>query len=244
MGIAETMILAVGLSMDAFAVSICKGLALPKVTARSAAVVGAWFGAFQGLMPLLDEEVLRIVCGDIRDMKHRKASFCPVSVNLSRLHVIRTGIVEQICRIVREAQIPAEKLSFEITESVVENEGREELAKLVRTLQEMGFQVYMDDYGTGSSTLRSLADIQFDVLKLDRSFVKLAGDPRIDVILTSTIHMACDLGMEVVAEGVETRKQAEFLLANGCRVAQGYYFSRPLPREEYFRLMKKGGGGV
>lgn len=192
----------------------------------------------------LDTEVLRLVCRDIGKAGRRQIPVGNVSVNLSRLHVIRTGIVEQICRIVREAQIPAEKLSFEITESVVENEGREELAKLVRTLQEMGFQVYMDDYGTGSSTLRSLADIQFDVLKLDRSFVKLAGDPRIDVILTSTIHMACDLGMEVVAEGVETRKQAEFLLANGCRVAQGYYFSRPLPREEYFRLMKKGGGGV
>lgn len=188
----------------------------------------------------LDTEVLRLVCRDLGKAGRRQIPVGNVSVNLSRLHVIRTGIAERICQIVREARIPAERLSFEITESATEEEGREELANLVHTLQEMGFRVQMDDYGTGSSTLRSLADIRFDVLKLDRSFVKLAGDPRMDVILTSTIHMAEDLGMEVVAEGVETRNQVEFLLANGCRVAQGYYFSRPLPREEYFRRVKEG----
>lgn len=188
----------------------------------------------------LDTEVLRLVCRDLGKAGRRQIPVGNVSVNLSRMHVLRTGITEEICRIVREARIPADRLSFEITESAMEGEDGGELAKLVHTLQKLGFRVHMDDYGTGSSTLRSLADIRFDVLKLDRSFVKLAGDPRIDVILTSTIHMAEELGMEVVAEGVETRKQAEFLLANGCCVAQGYYFSRPLPREEYFRRVKEG----
>lgn len=192
----------------------------------------------------LDARVLQLVCRDIGKARKRRIPIGNISVNLSRLHVIRTGITGRIQDMIRDARIPRDNLSFEITESAAEGEGRDALAKLVRDLQNMGFQVHMDDYGTGNSTLRSLADTHFDVLKLDRSFVSLVGDSRIDIILTSTIRMAEQLGMEVVAEGVETKEQADFLLANGCGVAQGYYFSRPLPREEFFRLVKEGGADI
>lgn len=190
----------------------------------------------------LDERVLRLVCRDIRKARKRRIPLGNISVNLSRLHGIRTGIANRIREITQDIEIPAANLSFEVTESAAEGEEREALIKLVQDLQKMGYQVHMDDYGMGSSTLRSLADTHFDVLKLDRSFVSLVGDPRMDTILTSTIQMAEQLGMEVVAEGVETKEQAEFLYAKGCYVVQGYYFSRPLPREEFFRLMRKGSG--
>lgn len=189
----------------------------------------------------LDVEALRMVCEDIRRARRYRIPIGNISVNLSKLHVIRTGITDKIREIAGEAGIGNKELSFEITESAAEGEGREELAELVRRLQNMGFMVYMDDYGTGSSTLRSLADTHFDVLKLDRSFVSLAGDPRINIILISTIHMAKCLGMDVVAEGVETKEQADFLLKNGCHLAQGYYFSRPLPRDEFFQRVREGG---
>lgn len=190
----------------------------------------------------LDERVVRLVCRDIRKARKRRIPLGNISVNLSRLHGIRTGIAERIREITQDTGVSAANLSFEVTESAAEGEEREALINLVQDLQKMGYQVHMDDYGTGSSTLRSLADTHFDVLKLDRSFVSLVGDPRMDIILTSTIQMAEQLGMEVVAEGVETKEQAEFLYAKGCYVAQGYYFSRPLPREEFFRLTRKGSG--
>lgn len=189
----------------------------------------------------LDEEVLRMVCRDICEARKKGIDIGNVSMNLSKLHVIRPGIVEKIKKITQHCKVGGKNLSFEITESAAEGKGRKELVELVGKIQEMGFLVHMDDYGTGSSTLRSLADTHFDVLKLDRSFINLVGDPRTDIILTSTIHMAECLGMEVVAEGVETKEQVMFLQQNGCSVAQGYYFSRPLSKDAFFSQLKEGG---
>lgn len=189
----------------------------------------------------LDEEVLRMVCQDICKARAKGIHIGNVSMNLSKLHVIRPGIVEKIKKITQHCKVGGNDLSFEITESAAEGKGRKELVELVGRIQEMGFLVHMDDYGTGSSTLRSLADTHFDVLKLDRSFINLVGDQRTDIILTSTIHMAECLGMEVVAEGVETKEQVAFLLQNGCRVAQGYYFSKPLQKQAFFNQLNEGG---
>ncbi len=189
----------------------------------------------KGLMPLLDEEVLRIVCGDIRDAKQRKVSFCPVSVNLSRMHAGRREIMGVFREITEEYGIGKGELSFEITETAAgpEDGGDDGMSRLVRYLRKKGFQIAMDDYGMGSSTLKLLHEIRFDILKLDRFFVSRIGDPKADVILASTIAMAKELGLEVVAEGVENRKQTQFLLQHGCCIAQGYYYSRPLTKEMY-----------
>lgn len=189
----------------------------------------------RGLMPLLDEEVLRIVCGDIRDMKHRKASFCPVSVNLSRMHAGRREIMGVFREITEEYGIREGELSFEITETAAgagEDDG-DGMMRLVRYLQKKGFQIAMDDYGIGSSTLKLLHEIHFDILKLDRFFISRIGDPKAEIILASTIAMAKALELEVVAEGVENREQIRFLLKHGCCYAQGYYYSRPLTKEGY-----------
>ena len=109
-----------------------------------------------------------------------------------------------------------------------------------RRLREQGFQIAMDDYGTGNSTLKLLHQIPFDILKLDRYFVSRIGAKKSETILKSTINLAKNLGMKVVAEGVETREQMEFLLGHGCRLGQGYYFSRPLEKETYFACQKEG----
>lgn len=189
----------------------------------------------KGLMPLLDEEVLRSVCGDIRDAKHRNVSFCPVSVNLSKMHAGRREITGVFREITEEYGIGKGDLSFEITETSPgpddgENDG---MSRLARYLQKKGFQIAMDDYGMGSSTLKLLHEIRFDILKLDRFFVSRIGNPKADVILEFTIAMAEKLGLEVIAEGVENREQTQFLLEHGCCFAQGYYYSRPLTKEMY-----------
>lgn len=191
----------------------------------------------------LDEEVLRLVCRDISQAKEKEIFPGNISVNLSKLHIKKPGITDKIQSIIRAFGVSPRELSFEITESAAEGDGKKELTELVRRLQNMGYVIHMDDYGTGSSTLLSLAETEFDVLKLDRSFVSLIGNIRIDRILRSTIHMAGDLGMEVVAEGVEKKEQVDFLIRQGCDAAQGFYFSDPLPREEFFGLFRKGERG-
>ena len=188
-----------------------------------------------GLTALLDAEVMRIVCQDISESKQRKIPFGPVSVNLSRLHAERRETPERFRRLTEQYGVTRQDLSFEITETSAEENGGEGIIQLADDLQEEGYRVAMDDYGTGCSTLKLLQEVHFDILKLDRHFVSRIGDPRADIILASTITMAGGLGLEVVAEGVETAEQICFLVELQCYFGQGYYFSRPLPKEQYIR---------
>ena len=191
-----------------------------------------------GLLPLLDCEVLRIVCRDIREAREGGIDPGWVSVNLSQLHAGHYS-GEMVGRRAREA-VARDRLRFELTETAPSPEGSGEMLDFARRLQEQGFQIAMDDYGTGNSTLKLLHQIPFDILKLDRYFVSRIGAKKSETILKSTINLAKNLGMKVVAEGVETREQMEFLLGHGCRLGQGYYFSRPLEKETYFACQKEG----
>ena len=199
-----------------------------------------------GLTTLLDEAVLGIVCRDICEAKQKEIPFAPVSVNLSRLHAVRRNAAESFREITKRCGVERSELCFEITETAVQhgnvgeeksgmNKEDEDVIHLAGELKEEGYQIVMDDYGMGSSTLKSLQGIPFDILKLDRYFVRRIGEPRTDIILASTIGMAEALGMEVIAEGVETGRQIRFLLEHQCRFGQGYYYSGPLPKEQYIR---------
>ena len=155
-------------------------------------------------------------------------------------------ITEKLKKITEEYEITRDELFFEITETA---DGAEDgLPGLVEQLREKGFQIAMDDFGTGNSSLKVLQESHFDILKLDRYFVARIGDPKAEIILASTIAMAGDLGLEVVAEGVETEEQIRFLLGHQCHLAQGYYYSRPLTKEQYIKWQKvrnsSGAGGI
>ena len=101
----------------------------------------------------------------------------------------------------------------------------------------MGFGVDMDDYGTGTSTLSSLSSSNFDTLKLDQSFISKIGNEKMDIIVKSTISMVTQLNMNVIAEGIEEKTQVEFLIKNNCYIGQGYYFSKPLHKNDYIKLL-------
>ncbi|MDO5146559.1 MAG: EAL domain-containing protein [Eubacteriales bacterium] len=186
----------------------------------------------------LDDEVLRIVCADLKKLEAEAIDPGIISVNLSKIHLERKHIVEDIVKIVEDADVMPQKLAFEITESAL-YENRERLDEVIQQLQSKGFLVEMDDYGTGSSTLQSLSRTNFNTLKLDKSFVDNIGTEKVDIILKSTIQLAKHLSMGLVAEGVEEREQVEFLVENGCHVAQGYYFSKPLEKERYFHALRR-----
>ena len=188
-----------------------------------------------GLTAELDQEVMESVCRDICEADRLGFPFGPVSVNLSRLHAERKQIREQFRMIMDKYGVTEKQISFEIVETGEESANGAGMLRFAEDLQGAGFRIAMDDYGIGGSTLKLLQEICFDILKLDRHFVSRIGDPRADVILASTICMAGKLGVEVVAEGVETEKQIHFLLEHQCYLGQGYYYSRPLPKEEYIR---------
>ncbi|WP_195429841.1 GGDEF domain-containing protein [Clostridium sp. D46t1_190503_E9] len=186
----------------------------------------------------LDEEVIRKVCKDIKEMSYLGYQIHPISVNLSRLHLEYQGIVERIEALLEKYDIDSSKIAFEITESVFIN-NNDKLNSIVDELHKLGFKVEMDDYGTGISALSSISRSSFDTLKLDKSFIDNIGNPKMDIIIKSTIDMAKKLNMKIIAEGIETQEQVEFLIANNCFIAQGYYFSKPVPKNEYISLLSK-----
>ena len=161
-----------------------------------------------------------------------------VSVNLSRLDVGNETFTAALSRAVEENGIPAEDLHLEITESAyAENDTA--FLRGVDDLRAQGFFIEMDDFGAGYSSLNALKDLRIDKLKLDMKFV---GDDetseRGKIILSSIVAMTQKLGIRVIAEGVETKEQADMLRSFGCHQMQGYYFSRPIPEAEYEALLK------
>lgn len=184
----------------------------------------------------LDKEVIRQVCRDIAEIRSLGIQSVPVSINLSRLHLEHFGIVKTIEETIKKYEINPAQLSFEITESALIHNA-DALDYIVCQLHKLGVTVEMDDYGVGTSTISSLLSSKFDVLKLDKSFIDQIGETSNDIVIQSTICMARKLNMEVVAEGIECEKQVSFLVANGCYLGQGFYFSKPLEKKYYMALL-------
>ena len=185
----------------------------------------------------LDKLVIEMVCKDMQVMKKNHLKIVPISVNLSRRHLEQPGLLDMIKKTIEYYEVEPKNLVFEITESALVDD-KEGIDTLVTNLQHMGFLVDMDDYGTGTSTIRSLSTSNFNTLKLDKSFIDKIGEEKMDTILRSTISMVRKLNMEIIAEGVETKEQVNFLIANECFIAQGYYFYKPLDKEPFMELLK------
>lgn len=154
----------------------------------------------------------------------------PISINVSRRHLKNTDFVRVLDDLVEKYAIPKSCLEIEITETVDETG----FAASMKMLKEHGFTLLMDDFGSGYSSLNTLKDTQFDVIKIDRSFLQdFISSNRGQKIVEHTIHMAQSIGLDMVAEGVETKDQAEFLKNCGCNTAQGFYYAKPMPIEQF-----------
>jgi EAL domain-containing protein (putative c-di-GMP-specific phosphodiesterase class I) len=172
----------------------------------------------------------RRVCQIIRKWLDAGVKPVPVSVNVSRVYLDDPNLANELKEVVEEYDIPLELFQVEITETY-ENK---EADSTIKRLKKAGFTLLMDDFGSGYSSLNTLKNTPFDVIKLDREFFghSMLTD-RGQKILTHTIAMTNDIGMEIVAEGVETKEQAAFLDANGCKFAQGYLYYRPEPLDVF-----------
>jgi EAL domain-containing protein (putative c-di-GMP-specific phosphodiesterase class I) len=191
-----------------------------------------------GLIGPLGEWVLRQACSDARDWRESGYPDLQVSVNCSAQQFQRDGFVETVDLILRGTGLPASCLELEITESVIVQRSEEVIARFA-ALDAMGVRIAIDDFGTGYSSLSYLKRFAIHQLKIDQSFVRdISSDPDDAAIVSAIIAISHSLGLQVLAEGVETAEQLAFLRSLGCDCAQGYYFSRPVPAEEFTRLLE------
>jgi EAL domain-containing protein (putative c-di-GMP-specific phosphodiesterase class I) len=191
-----------------------------------------------GLIGPLGEWVLRQACSDARDWREAGYPDLQVSVNCSAQQFQRDGFVETVDLILRGTGLPASCLELEITESVIVQRSEEVIARFA-ALDAMGVRIAIDDFGTGYSSLSYLKRFAIHQLKIDQSFVRdISSDPDDAAIVSAIIAISHSLGLQVLAEGVETAEQLAFLRSLGCDCAQGYYFSRPVPAEEFTRLLE------
>lgn len=157
----------------------------------------------------------------------------PISVNVSRAHFTREDLAEHICGIVDTYGVPHEYIELELTESAFFDD-KDVLLKTVNKMKEYGFHVSMDDFGAGYSSLNSLKELPLDVIKLDAEFFRGTDDlERANLIVSRTIDLAKQLGMTIVAEGIETREQVDFLAGQDCDLIQGFYFAKPMPVNDF-----------
>ena len=186
-----------------------------------------------GLIQKLDYYVWEEAASQIRDWKIRFGITCPVSVNVSRIDMYDPHLIENLQNIVRKNQLETHDFLLEITESAYTQES-EQIIETVNELRALGFRVEMDDFGTGYSSLSMISTLPIDALKLDMQFIRNAFNEHQDTrMLEVIIDIADYLSVPVIAEGVETEEQLKALKAMGCDMVQGYYFSRPVPPEEY-----------
>ncbi|MEG0664329.1 MAG: EAL domain-containing protein, partial [Clostridia bacterium] len=182
-----------------------------------------------GFILKLDYYVWEQTCIHIRKWLDEGIDLVPFSVNVSRINLLNPKLCDNIIKLCEKYSIPSKLLQLELTESAY-TESPAILQKVMQKLQSKGYKILMDDFGSGYSSLNMLKDIAVDTLKLDLHFLsKDSINGRGANILTSIIRMAKGLDLPVVAEGVETALQAEFLKIVDCDFAQGYLFSRPMP---------------
>lgn len=191
------------------------------------------------LIHRLDGAIIRAVCAQIRRTINAGGTPIPVSVNLSRLDFALCDVFELVLGAVNKYQIPRDYLHIEITESVMA-EREDDMRAVIERFRGAGFQVCMDDFGSGYSSLNVLKDFAFDELKLDMRFLS-SFDRRSRRILASVIQMAKEIEIHTLAEGVETEEQFAFLRDLGCEKAQGYLFGKPLPCEQTLKHMAELG---
>lgn len=185
-----------------------------------------------GMIAQLGRQVLCEACCQVAAWNRQFKSRLKVSVNVSGWQLADNGFLECVEEVLADSWLEPSLLKFEVTESVLLND-RESAVKMLTAARAMGIAIYLDDFGKGYSALNYLLEFPFDVIKIDKSFIQnVERDERHATLMRSIVQLAKELEKKVVAEGIETQAQLEFIQSIGCDYAQGYLFSRPLPPAE------------
>ncbi len=192
-----------------------------------------------GLILPIGEWALVAACAQIKEWLALGLSAIPVAVNLSARQFRTGNLFETIRRIVQGCGVDPCLFELELTESMTMLDP-DATANTLRQLKDLGLSLALDDFGTGYSSLNYLRRFPFDCLKIDRSFIKdVATDPSAAAVATTIMAIARSLGLHAVAEGVETREQLDFVIQSGCETCQGFYFSKPIPADEFAEMLRE-----
>lgn len=230
----------------------------PKYDMRDCSIIGAealsrWIHPTDGIIspgefiPLferngfilrLDEYIWELACKTLRRWLDEGQRVVPISVNVSRIHLRDPGFCDKLIELINKYDLPPNLLELEITESAYAD-NPSVLYGIMDKLQSAGFIFSMDDFGSGYSSLNSLKDIPVDIVKIDLNFLQKArlGLETGRDILKGTIRLVQGINLLVIAEGVETKEQADFLLDVGCIHAQGFYYAKPMPISDFEQLL-------
>ena len=191
-----------------------------------------------GFITKLDFYVWEEVCKLLRKWLDAGKRVFPISVNISRVNIYNPQFVSLLIGLVEKYKLSPKLLELELTETTY-MDNPDAMVDAITRLQDYGFRILMDDFGSGYSSLNVLKDLEIDVIKIDMKFFELSkNEGRAESIIIAIIRMAKWLELPIVAEGVETREQVDFLKTLGCEYVQGYYFSKPIPVEEYMFLVE------
>ncbi len=228
----------------------------PKYSISHNAIVGAealvrWLHPVKGIIypsefiPVLEENgfirnvdyyIWEEACRFIKRCEQEGMEGCPVSVNVSRHHLVEDEFIEVLDGLIDKIGIDKRSLELEITETV----NNQQVSEMSNRLKDEGFMLLMDDFGSGYSSLSILLETPFDVIKIDKKFMEnMLVSKKGKLILEQVVAMAGKLDLGLLAEGVETREQVEFLKEIGCDMVQGFYYAKPMPAEEFYELLKQ-----
>lgn len=227
----------------------------PKVSMINGKIVGGealirWMSPEEGMIPpirfiplfeengfvtKLDFYVLNQVCDMINRRRQNGNRIVPISVNQSRLHVYDSLYINKLIKTIDKYEIDKSDIIFEVTESAF-TENVQDMIDLVNRMVQMGYNVSMDDFGCGYSSLNMLNQLPICELKLDKQFID-DESPRSRYIIKSIVGLSHGLGISIVCEGVETFEQVKFLQQVGCDIAQGYYYAKPMPMDEFEKML-------
>lgn len=230
----------------------------PKVNMKTGKIIGGeallrWKHPLEGYLypnlfiPVLEKSgyivdvdiyVWREVFQFLRKLMDQGVTPLPISINVSRLHEYQQDFVEVLCLLSREYNVSPSLITLEITESALA-ENSSYLFYCMRMLQEKGFSFSMDDFGSGYSSMNMLKDEPLDEVKIDRLFLSNLESSKGCTVIRHIISMLAELGMDMIAEGVETKEQEQFLIECGCYKAQGYLYYKPMPLTEFEKILIK-----
>ncbi len=187
-----------------------------------------------GFIKKVDYYIWEKACLFIKKCQDAGIHSCPVSVNVSRIHLRDNECIGVLSGLIEKNGISRKLLELEITETA----DSQQVSKKALALREEGFTLLMDDFGSGYSSLNILLETPFDVIKLDRKFIEnMMVSDKGRLILEQVVSMSDKLGLGLLAEGVETREQIDLLQKIGCDQVQGYYYAKPMPEEDFFALL-------
>ncbi len=232
----------------------------PKVRSEDGAIVGAealiyWNHPGEGqlspgrFIPLAEDSglilpigdfVLKTACSQVESWRRAGLDHMSVAVNISAIQFRERSFVEKIGAILERTGLAPQALELEITETIAMTEVEQTMRRMTE-LEQLGVRIAIDDFGTGYSSLAYLKRFPIHTLKIDKSFIlKLPADKENLAIVKAVIALATNLGLDIVAEGVETAEQASVLKQHGCELLQGFHFSRPVSADEFYRLARLG----